>query len=213
MIYPVLAIIVSSSIAFGAFGQTSGIFTDMRDTTDYKWIIIGSQTWMAENLNFTTAESSWCYDDNESNCIIYGRLYDWETAKEVCPYGWHLPSDEDWKEMERQLGIKKRHVELMGYRGHKKAGELKEAGLEHWGYPNSGATNETGFSALPAGYRFGNSYYYQMDYQAYFWTSTEWIVDDVGLGGFSRTLSFNLSGIKRFANNISFGLSVRCTKD
>ncbi len=89
------------------FTEDAGIFTDHRDGKCYKWIKIGSQIWMAENLNYLSSSGSWCYDDLISNCNIYGRLYDWETAMTACPIGWHLPSSEEWESLTLYLGGKK----------------------------------------------------------------------------------------------------------
>jgi len=170
----VIMIVTISYLFPATLGQDSGVFIDLRDSTDYKWIKLGEQVWMAENLSYLSDTGSWCYDNKESHCITYGRLYDWETAK-------------------------------------KEGGKLKETGVEYWLPPNRGATNETGFSALPGGFRFDNKNYNRMGFNAYFWTSSVFLhtVD----GAWSRSLHHNRSGINRFGNIISYGFSVRCLKD
>jgi uncharacterized protein (TIGR02145 family) len=70
-------------------------FTDIRDNRRYAYTVIGEQVWMAENLDYS-ANGSVCYNNSQINCNKYGRLYDWATAMDVCPEGWHLPSDDEW---------------------------------------------------------------------------------------------------------------------
>ena len=187
----------------------SGSFTDTRDNEYYKWVEIGSQIWMTENLNYKIAYGSWCYDDKESNCNTYGRLYNWETAKKICPDGWHLPTDEEWKEMERYLGMSINESEKKLYRGTDEGGKLKETSLSYWKAPNEGSTNESGFSALPGGYRSVFGVFNYIGNIAYFWSSSEYNSTNV----WSRTLYYNNSKVNRYFNSKEYNFSVRCIKD
>jgi uncharacterized protein (TIGR02145 family) len=120
--------------------KTAKTFTDTRDGKTYRTVKIGTQVWMAENLNYVT-DSSWCYDNNSDNCKKYGRLYNWDAAMKVCPAGWHLPSDAEWTTLMDYIG------------GSLTAGEKLKANSSFWN-TNTG-TDEFGFAALPGGY--GNS--------------------------------------------------------
>ena len=141
-----------------------GTMTDQNRNT-YKTVTIGSQVWMAENLRATSFSDNtsiplvtdnkewinssspaycWYQNDPDANKSIYGALYNWHAVKtgKLCPSGWHVPSNEEWLTLRKYLGGE----DLVG-------GKLKETGISHWQSPNSGATNESGFTALPGGGR------------------------------------------------------------
>ena len=123
-------------------------FIDERDGQSYNYIFIGTQAWMQENLNFSTESGSWCYDDNAANCDTYGRLYNVTQARNVCPAGWKLPTKDDFTALLDFIG---RGDE--GDWDENTAYKLMDTGNAHWTTPND-ANNESGFSALPGGYRF-----------------------------------------------------------
>ena len=147
------------------FAQQKGTFTDPRDGKVYKTVKTGEQTWLAENLNYE-AEGSVCYENNPANCAKYGRLYNWETAKKVCPKGWHLPSNAEWDKLLRfvngDTGTKwdKLLRFVNGDKGTKSPYGGKTAGkylkaANGWNYYSGIENLDTyGFSALPGGASF-----------------------------------------------------------
>jgi uncharacterized protein (TIGR02145 family) len=163
--------------------STATHFCDYRDNTAYKWVKIGEQTWMAENLNFiptdnTVATNSKCYDDKLENCEKYGRLYGWATAmatissynsslytaapehQGICPNGWHVPDSAEVKILFVAAGGSGTN-NLTGA-----ATKLKTLSDSFSG------TNESGFDALPGGhYVYSGSKYQDLGNDAYFWTS------------------------------------------
>ena len=112
-----------------------------------------------------TPKYQWAYDGNESNVATYGRLYTWYAvtdSRNVCPTGWHVPTDAEWTTLTTFLG------------GENVAGgKLKETGTTHWTTPNTGATNETGFTALPSGYRYIDGTFLTIFSMGIWWSSTE----------------------------------------
>jgi uncharacterized protein (TIGR02145 family) len=122
------------------------MFTDTRDNKQYKTVKIGNQCWMAENLNYSghTTGESWCYNQNSSHCVTYGRLYNWAAANASCPEGWRLSSDLDWITLEMFLGMTNQQAYNSGNRGIQ--GELLKT--LSWNGKDS-----VGFSALPGGFR------------------------------------------------------------
>ena len=158
-------------------------------------------------------------DNNLSNKDIYGLLYTWAAAMNgasgsdanpsgvqgVCPTGWHLPSDAEWKQMEMHLGMSQAEADRKGWRGTDEGGKLKETGTTHWLSPNTGATNESGFSGLPGGYRYSAGPVFNLGYFGYWWSSLE--------DAFYRDLNYNLTSIYRYDTSKDWGFSVRCIKD
>lgn len=210
--------------------DTSGTFTDSRDNRFYKWVKIGNQVWMAENLNVgamvidhnTGSDHShqtnngiiekYCYDNDVNNCAKYGGLYEWKEMMQyqssssvnpsgrqgICPDGWHLPSDAEWTELVDYIG----GISIAG-------GKLKEMGAMHWLSPNTGATNETGFSALPGGARGSVGTFSNIGYNCSWWSATEGYTEYAWF----RNLGFDTSYVGREWGDMKLGISVRCVKD
>ena len=178
--------------------KSTNTFTDPRDGKTYKTVKIGTQTWFAENLAYKAESGCWAYDNNQSNVITYGYLYNREASKKVCPIGWHLPSDVEWETLTNYLG------------GNFPAGgKLKETGTIHWQSPNTGATNETGFSALPGGIRYKDGSFSGIGHSGNWLSSTE-------NSNETHYLDYSLEstgGGSGFNFGVPDGLSVRCLKD
>jgi uncharacterized protein (TIGR02145 family) len=215
-------LIIAAVLAVGAAGWMAGCgdggagpsgggkFTDDRDGKSYKTVKIGEQTWMAENLNYHKpgeTDSSWCYDNDDSNCEIYGRLYVWGTAKKACPAGWHLPSMAEWGELAIAAG------------GTGKYGDGGTAGKKlkatsGWNDKYDGAsgngTDEFGFSALPSGYRhsIGGNFYNVGDFGLW-WTATEYDASRANL----RYMYYNYDRVAETNYLRDWGLAVRCVRD
>ncbi len=172
-------------------------FTDPRDGQVYPTIQIGNQCWLQKNMNYPTG-NSWCWDGDSSNCSIYGLLYDWSSALSACPEGWHLPSKGEWGE-------------LLSLLGNNAGGEMKEQGTAHWSSPNTGATNNSGFTALPGGFRMNNGSFHSLHARAAFWTSSE---DQPShpLAWYVYLVEYNAIAYN-FDNDKTHGFSVRCLKD
>lgn len=200
---------------------TYGSVTDI-DGNKYKTIEAGAQTWMAENLNTTTfndgtpvpfvrESTTWtslttpgfCWYNYDS--ISYGGLYNWyvvsSTAnggKNICPAGWHIPSDAEWEALTDYLG------------GSENAGgKLKETGTTHWYSTNPSATNETGFTAIPAGYRYYTGAFNSIKRYSYWWSSSEASASDA----YCRNMNYGYNTVERTASIKKSGFSVRCIKD
>jgi uncharacterized protein (TIGR02145 family) len=183
----------------------------------YRTIQIGTQTWTAENLRSTkfndgsdipfvmdvTAWSTlttpgYCWYNNDS--VGYGGIYNWYTVNtgKLCPEGWHVPSDEEWTILTDYLGGKS----VAG-------GMLKETGASHWLSPNTGATNESGFTGLPTGYRSYGGGFNSIKNYAFWWSSTAWS----STGAWYRDVNFSYTSVDRSNSNKKSGATIRCLKD
>ena len=219
---------------------TSGTFIDSRDGNEYNWVQIGNQVWMAENLAYLpsvnmVADGSedaagsyyyvYGYDGTNvadakatDNYATYGVLYNWTAAMDgeassttnpsgiqgVCPAGWHVPSHAEWTELTDYLG------------GESVAGgKLKETGTTHWASPNTGATNETGFTALPGGYRNDRGSFSdvgtfnRIGSNGYWWSATE----GNATIAWDLNIFLNYSYVLRFYYYEEVGFCVRCVRD
>ncbi|MFZ4399452.1 MAG: FISUMP domain-containing protein [Bacteroidales bacterium] len=193
------------------------------DGNGYDTVNIGTQVWMKQNLKTThyrngdnigtttpatlniSAESSpkyqWAYNGYQSNVATYGRLYTWyvvNDSRNLCPSNWHVPSENEWTILTTYLGD-----------GSIAGGKLKEAGLTHWTSPNTNATNENGFSALPSGGHDYNGPFVNIGSYCTWWSSTE-----NGIGNaWHIDLYYNNGILGKYQHNKCFGFSVRCLKD
>ncbi len=194
--------------------------TDVDDNV-YNTINIGSQTWMAENLKTTRYNDGeaiplvkdekewaglsapgycWYRNDDEAFKQDYGALYNWYAINTelLCPAGWHTPNDYDWMVLTILLG------------GETNAGgKLKQPGFSYWVEPNTGATNDYGFNALPGGFRYSDGKFYDFGFSAYWWTSG----DISARKAYFRFIYYTDRNLYRFNNDKTNGYSIRCIKD
>jgi uncharacterized protein (TIGR02145 family) len=191
------------------------------DGNVYKTVTIGNQFWMAENLKttrfndgtpipmvkendawakLTTPAFSWYNNDSTVYGKIYGGLYNWYAVgtNKLCPVGWHVPTEPEWNAMTKSLGE-------VGFASDK----LKEAGTTHWRSPNTGATNESGFTALPGGYRSFEGTFNAIGIYGYWWSSTEYNSSTV----LFWHLRYKYNMVYKYRSEKYCGFSVRCVMD
>jgi uncharacterized protein (TIGR02145 family) len=209
-----------SDISFTTQQTTGTTVTDI-DGNVYNTVTIGTQVWMAENLKTShyrngdpipqvtdstqwenLGSGAWCYYNNDpANGTIYGKLYNWYTVndpRDLAPQGWHIPTDAEWTTLTTFLGG-----------GNVAGGKLKETGTSHWLSPNFGATNESGFTGLPGGYRWYLGTFVYVGNYGVWWSSTE----DYTSNAWGRFLIYSGSYIYLGSSSKPIGFSVRCVKD
>jgi uncharacterized protein (TIGR02145 family) len=218
-------------VVISTSGGETGTLTDI-DGNVYKTRKIGNQWWMAENLKVTryrngdqishvTENNEWdglstgaycAFNNDESNVATYGRFYNWyavNDSRNIAPKGWHVPTDEEWKQLEMFLGMSQSEANGIGWFGTDEGGKLKEAGTTHWRGSDTGATNESGFCALPGGYRSKNGYFGNIGGSARFWSFTE----SSSNGAWRRHFGCNNSDVNRDSSHKRDGFSVRLLQD
>lgn len=182
--------------------DSSNNFTDPRDGQVYPYKTIGSQIWMTKNLNYN-AQGSLCYGGSSSNCEIYGRLYDWNTAINVAPKGWHIPTREEWQT-------------LISYLGGEDVAAGKMKSITGWDSPNEGATNSSGFTGLPAGARYDDGTFSELGERTYWWSSTP-SVSVINGEEILTAFNMNIEVSNTFADEDTdlrtYFYSIRCIKD
>ncbi|MCX6270186.1 MAG: hypothetical protein NTU44_03030, partial [Bacteroidetes bacterium] len=200
----------------------------------YNTVQIGTQCWMKENLNIGTMVTSvntgydhsdvsnngiiekYCYNNDPANCDIYGGLYDWNEMMQyttipgtqgICPTGWHIPTDAEWCTLTTVLDATV-NCSVNGTSGTNAGGRMKETGTTHWYSPNTGATNESGFTALGAGCRDWYGYFSGLSVDAIFWSSSEYSTP----GGIYNGLDYNSAKVRRYGYFKTTGFSLRCAR-
>jgi len=176
------------------------VFVDGRNGRIYKTVVIGGKNWMAENLNFQTLSGSWCYSNSFDNCTKYGRLYDWNTAKTVCPTGWHLPSRDEWGVLAKAAGG------IGDYGAGGTAGNALKS-TSGWNY-NGNGTDTYGFSALTGGFRDPDGSFNGEGDVGIWWTATE-----DGSKYAIRRIMYYLDAVPEDSHDKGDGYSVRCVAD
>lgn len=210
----------------------TGEFTDPGDGRVYKTVKLGNQLWMVENLNVSkyrngdpipeirdddkwgeTDIGAWCcYNNENENEERFGKLYNWYTVNDprgLAPEGWHIPSDSEWKELEVYLGMSQKEIDKTGWRGMNEGCKLKEKGTSHWKPPNDCATNKSGFTGLPGGYRDVSGEFLINGFSGYWWSSSE----QETYFAWYRTLYYTSDKIHRTSGYAGDGFSVRCIQD
>ncbi|NLA23932.1 MAG: T9SS type A sorting domain-containing protein, partial [Bacteroidales bacterium] len=198
------------------------------DSYMYKTVEIGDYVWMAEDLKTTKyrdnseiknvkdteewiqlKEGAWCNYENESKEPVLYNWYSTSDVRQICPSGWHIPSDDEWKVLEVEIGMRENYVEEVGWRGNDLSWKLKEAGEEFWLKNDDEKTNLTGFSARANGMRnFAGNFYYKNN-NAVWWTATESNQEYA----WSRGIQYDVHSIFREDGRKNMGFSLRCIKN
>lgn len=236
-IYPFIILMGIVLILTGSCKKKEENNTQSGDITDksgnvYTAVVIDTQTWLDKNLittkynngdtivtttpatldisNEITPEYQWAYNGDESSVASYGRLYTWYAVTDnrgICPTGWHLPTDAEWKTLETGLGMTQAQADATDWRGTDQGTELKST--TKW-QNNGNGTNSSGFNAVGCGSRdLTGDPFHGVSFFGYYWTTTQ----TDAITAWARNLSCNFNGVNRSAWKMGYGFSVRCIKD
>jgi uncharacterized protein (TIGR02145 family) len=206
-IMPAHAVTVTAN--FDTIIAQPGTFTDSRDGKTYKTATLGGKTWMAENLSYQIGGSR-CFDDDNSNCKKYGRLYDWQTAKTACPAGWRLPNDSEWENLVETAaadGVGKVSCDDMSCEEFWHGAGTKLKAASGWN-DNGNGTDDYGFSALP-----GGRYVCCTGEVGFWWSATPWKNDESCSYRYFGISSKDSNVSRRCGNELDAKYSVRCLKN
>ena len=210
--------------------QSYGSMTDQQGNV-YRTIVIGTQEWMAENLNTgiyrngnpideVTGNASWqalstgawaYYNNDALRACPYGKLYNWFAVadpRNLCPSGWHLPSDAEWSTLIGYLDPAHDPTAVLDTQSTIAGGALKSEGQLYWGYPNTNAINNSGFSALPGGFRNVNGPFVTLSSSGWWWSATASDADNA----FARQLVASGGNVNRITADMNRGYAIRCVK-
>lgn len=201
-----IATIILGTTSSPLMGQAVGTFTDNRDGNSYRWVKIGYQIWMAENLKFKSRRGTSQYG------LQYGLMYDWKTANTACPPGWHLPSDSEWLVLEQFAGMERSEHSEYWERGVSAKIGFKLKSKSGWRFhmqPGNGI-DLYGFSVLPGGYYQSSTRRFLVyGSEAIFWTSSNFDSQNALM----RSLSSSENGVMRGDMYKTHGAYVRCVQD
>ncbi|MCL1956762.1 MAG: hypothetical protein FWF63_05525 [Fibromonadales bacterium] len=195
----------SSSGNTSSSSQGNGSFIDVRDGKKYNTVVIGSQTWMAQNLDYyeewvVPTRGNRCYNNKDANCEKYGRLYEWGDAIRICPDGWHLPTRAEWNTLVSHIGDD--------------AGKKLKSKKNEWKNGEGDGTDVYGFGALPGG-GLGKGEFANLNIDGYWWTSTEY---ETGYAAYMKYMTANSNGVGESNGGGSdnetskYQYAVRCVK-
>ncbi len=199
---------------------------------------VKEQVWMMKNLDVTTyrdgteipevkdptkwaqlTTGAWCYYNNDPiKGKVYGKLYNWYAVNDprgLAPEGFHIPSSDEWDALTDYLSIQSVGFSIGDklYEGGGPGLKMKEVGTSHWSVGNEDATNSSGFTGLPGGYRFDNGTFKGIRINGHWWTSNEEDLSFYTNAAFDRSLSYNSWGVDGYHYQKTYGFSVRCLKD